>query len=340
MRIRLKKALHLALLARLEQVLSAVSNLWLMVFIARRLDAGSVTGAHGAAWSLPVMLGLGGVVAGGLAIYGLALNDALDRRHDRLFQPQRPIAAGTIAPTTAVGLAVLCLLAAVLASLLMGVESAVICVVTAMVVLFYNTTAKFIPAAGLIALGLARAGNMFIPAPGVSFVWPVWLTMTHVMTCAVIAHVLEGKRPRLHPRDWSWMIGGWAFWTLALVGLMSGKQGGSPGLLHDRPGLWIGPACAVVVFVGLASWRLRGRMRPLRTRRAAGAEFMRVAMLWLIVYDAVWLLSAGVWVPGIALLAMFAATSAGLYVLSEARRWAEPSPGYHVGVTNPVTPGG
>jgi len=334
---RLRKALHLALLARLEQVLSAVSNLWLMIFISRWIERG--TRPQGEVfWSLPVTLALGGVVAGGLAIYAMALNDALDRRHDRVFQPQRPIPAGTIAPTTAVGLSVLCVLAAILASMALGLPSAVICVATAMVVLFYNTTAKFIPALGLITLSLARAGNMFIAAPGVAFIWPIWLTMTHVMACAVVAHILMGKRPRHHPRDWSWLIGAWVFWTLTLITLMSWRQDGPSGLTLERPTVWIGPLLAVAAFAAVAAWRLQGKMRPLRARRAAGADFMRLAMLWLIVYDAVWLLSAGVWLPGLALLAMFIAAWVGLYVLSEARNWVEPAPGYHVSATRPSTP--
>lgn len=327
MQTPLRKALHLALLARLEQVVSAVSNLWLMIFIARRLEADHRV-PWDKVWSLPVMLALGAVVAGGLAIYGIALNDALDRRHDRLFQPHRPIPAGTIAPTTAVGLAVLCLLASVLAALLMGLSSAVICVITAMAVLFYNTTAKFIPAAGLLVLGLARAGNMFIASPGVLFAWPILLTMTHVVVCGTVAYLLEGKRPRLHTRDWSWIIGGWVFWTLALVGLMGWRDDVAVSAAHTHAWLWVGPVLAVIVFFGVTTWRLHGRMKSLRSRRAAGADFMRLAMLWLMVYDAVWMLSAGQWLPGLLLLTMFLATWAGLYVLSEARKWTEPAPSY------------
>ena len=38
---------------------------------------------------------------------------------------------------------------------------------------------------------------------------------------------------------------------------------------------------------------LRRRMRPLRSRRAAGAAFRRLSLQWLILYDSCWLLAGG-----------------------------------------------
>src|SRR5688572_25034975 len=112
---RWQRIVRLLQFLRLEVILSAVSNIRLMIFLADRLPA--VRGdkpelAH----PLEVALPLGAIVAGGLAIYGLALNDAVDARHDRAFSPHRAIPTGAIGPIAAIGLGVLSLLAAVLAS--------------------------------------------------------------------------------------------------------------------------------------------------------------------------------------------------------------------------------
>lgn len=305
MTTRWQRILRLVQLGRIELIFSVISNTWLMILLARKIETSRGVGPAMTVGSLALALGLGAAVATGLAIYGLALNDAFDARHDRAFSPERPIPAGAISLTTVIVLGVLGLLGAVLATAFLGLGSTVLCVIAAIAILFYNITGKFFPAVGIMLLGLIRALNMFIPYPWVEFAWPIWLTMTHVMICAVVVHVLEGKRPRLHGPDWWGLCAGWTFWTLTLVTWMSWRNQGAPGLVQGRPGLWLGPLIAAGLFALVSWYNLRAKMRPLRARRAAAGAFLRLSMLWLILYDAVWLLSAGFYGPGCLLLLLF-----------------------------------
>lgn len=331
---RWRKILHAVQLLRLEMVFSAISNAWLVVFLAWQNDPGTA-GQHTPGFqSLTLALVLTAIIAGGLATYGLALNDALDARHDRAFSPYRPIPAGAIGPIAAVILGVLCLLAAMLASVFLGVGSAVLCALTAIAILFYNLTGKFLPAVGIVLVGLMRALNMFIPFPWIAFAWPIWLTMTHVMVSHAIVHVLEGKRPRLRGGEWWAICAGWAFWTLTLVTWMNWRYHGSPGAMHGRPWMWIGPMAAVAAFAFAAWLSLRHRMRPLRARRASGAAFMRLAMLWLIVYDAVWLFSRELYGPGLMLAFWFLLACGIVQLIDTLRRFSDPGPTYQLAASS------
>src|SRR5438046_709134 len=56
------------------------------------------------------------VVSFGLYAFGMALNDLLDARRDRIFAPRRPIPSGRIQPRSALIISLLLLMAAFLAS--------------------------------------------------------------------------------------------------------------------------------------------------------------------------------------------------------------------------------
>jgi hypothetical protein len=71
-------------------------------------------------------------------------------------------------------------------------------------------------------------------------------------------------------------------------------------------------------------------MRPLRARRASAAAFMRLAMLWLIVYDAVWLFARGQYGPGLFLAFFFLLAFGTVQIIGTLRRLAEPRPTYQL----------
>lgn len=317
---------HLVQLSRVALVLTAVSNSWLIVFLSTSgLDPSPGRGAA-AYWPLPVTLLLAGIASAGLHTYGIALNDVLDARHDRLFSPDRPIPAGRVGATSGIVLALINLFLAIAASTFLGPVSVLLCLATAAAILFYDAAGKFLPAVGIIALGLIRAVNMFIPNPGVGFVFPVWLTMTHVLICAAVAHHIGGKRPRLRPADLGWLCAGWAFWTLALVSWMTWRD---TLKLNDAPYAWWGPIIAVALFLVSLLWVIRpGRVRR-RSHRAAGTHFMQHALLWLIVYDASWLAACGLWWQAAAHLALFLAAYGSIF-LGRALAWAQFDPHRYV----------
>jgi 4-hydroxybenzoate polyprenyltransferase len=330
---RWQKLVNLLQLVRLPLAFTAVSNSWVMLFLAGSIEPPErqPRDTFTSGWALAAALGLLAVVSGGLHAYGMALNDILDARHDRLFSPQRPIPAGGVGTTAAVVLAVLCLLGAVLAAVLLPDPSPVQPVLTvgaAVAILFFNGTGKFLPAVGILALGLIRALNMLIPAPQSGFLWPLWLSSTHVMLCWSIAYYLESKRPRLHAAQWWFLCGGWTFWTLLLVSWMRARHGLRA---FEHPTLWYGPLAAVAVFVVLAWWTVRDRRSP-RARRAAGAAFVRLAMLWLIVYDASWLLGAHLWWQAGVHLALLVGALASMRLLGALDQLSGPAPTYRLTV--------
>lgn len=292
-------------LLRPSLAVAAVSNVWLMVFISRSEDLA----AHDQA-PLGAVLAWTGLVALGLHIYASAINDLLDVRHDRLFNPHRPLARGLISPTGAGVAAVIALLAAVGASVALGLASTLVCLAAAGAILLYNGLGKHLPAVGLMLLGLIRAAVMFIPDPTIAFAWPAWLAMTHVIACSAMAYRLQHKRPTLHqPEVWLLTVG-WVFWTLALF-LWNSARGGDAS---PQIG-WLGPALAAVVF-GTFIWvRYGRRLQQPRPHRAAGVRLHWVAMVWLIAYDAAWCASLGLWGPMAVHASLFALAALGLRLL-------------------------
>lgn len=331
MTTRWQKLVQLLVSARLELVFPAVANNWLVIFLADRLETADSINPALASMSRPAAMGLTAVIAIGLGIYTLAINDLMDIRHDRAFSPDRPLAAGRVRLSTAVLVAILCLIAAVAASVFLGRESVLLCLVAAGATLFYNAFGKFFPAVGITTLALIWALGMAIPNPQMIFAWPVWLTFTHVMGCTLAVHVLEGKRPRLRAPEWLGVCGSWTFWTFVLMLWMNTRSGyigfGGTG----RPGLWAGPLLAVGGFL-IAGWfSLHDRMRPLRSRRAAGADLRTLAIVWLIAFNAGWLLSAGATLPGLFMLGLFGLAVASRRLGAALEQWALPAPSFQVG---------
>lgn len=328
---RWQQLIRMVVYARLELVVPAVANNWLAIFLADRVETIESTNPMLAQMSRGWAMALAAVVAIGLGIYALAVNDMMDIRHDRAFSPERPLAAGRVGLPAAVLVAFLCLMSAIAASLFLGGrDSVLLCLLAAGATLFYNAIGKFIPAVGITTLALIWALGMAIPNPTMVYAWPVWLTFTHVMGCTLAVHVLEGKRPRLRGHDWLGVCGSWAFWTLVLLLWMNTRAGylGPGGV--GRAGLWAGPLLGVGGFLVAAFWSLQDRMRPLRLRRAAAADLRTLAIIWLIAFNAGWLLSAGAILPGLFMLGLFALAAASRRLGTMLEHWAMPEPEFRV----------
>lgn len=325
----LRQLAHLARLIRLEHAASAVSNVWLMLFLARGLEE-TTTNSELSRYGLPAALGITMLIAGGLVTHGLALNDAMDVRHDRAFSPDRPVAAGRVSMRTAVTIALLGLIVAIGAAVFLGRESMLLCLAAALMTLSYNTMAKYVPAAGLLLLGLVRAANMFVPEPRAAFLWPIWLTMTHVVVCASVLYVVEGRRPRLRGADWIGLVAGWTFWTFALVGWIRWVERGvgPPMYVMGHRWLWVWPLVAVAAFVFVGS-RMLDTERP-RERREAAERFARAAALWLIVYDAAWLAGAWLFWQSALLVGLLALVVLLNWLAGALTRWSDHTPRFEV----------
>ncbi len=322
-----RKILNIMHLLRMELVLTAVSDAWLMVFLAYTLEPAGFVSQSLTSMPLALVLVLAGVVAAGLAAYGLALNDVLDVRHDRAFRPDRPIPAGRIRLTTALSTAVIALLTSLCAASVMSEGSFLLAALVAGGILFYNTTARFLPATGVIVLALLRMLHMFIANPDASFIWPIWLNFSYTIATAAAVHVLVAKRPRLAAGSWWLLAAAWTFWTLALLGWMHWRHAQHVDL---PPTIWAGPVVALAGFAIVVLLLINRTSRNPRLRRPTALLFSKLALLWLIVLNASWLLAAGYFRQSLAQLGLFVFALAITWLVASHERQSKPSPGYRL----------
>lgn len=313
---RVARVLPALQLMRIALVFTAIADIWAIVLLTEALPAEMAGGLINRSLPLAFRLLCTAAVAAGLYVFGMSLNDLLDVRHDRTFAPQRPLPSGRISITAAVAIAVLSLLIGVLGSVPLGTASVLLTLAAAGLILFYNALGKYLPGVGIVMLGLVRAVHMLIAAPALGYCWPVWLTFSHVVGISAAAHRLEGKRPELRGVEIWIVVGSWMFGTLALIGWMSHRDAlVSPA----HPWLWVGPTVAAVVFLIVA-------LRTARTRpeAAAGGLLIKRGLLWLIVYDAAWLLSGGLWWQAALLGAMLPAAMMSMWLIRRIKDLAEP----------------
>ncbi|MBT8484428.1 MAG: hypothetical protein KJO43_02545, partial [Phycisphaerae bacterium] len=158
---------------------------------------------------------------------------------------------------------------------------------TAAGVLFYNATGKYIPAVGVLTIGLVHAAHMFIPNHQLSFTLPVWLVMTHATVIATFVHGLEDKRPRFDRRGLVGLGIGWGFWSAALLGA-GVLSAGSLWPEEAALGGIVYPLLAVAGFAGVARWKTR-----VVSGRVAAEKLKRYGAMWQSLYGAAWLLALG-----------------------------------------------
>ncbi len=289
------KLVSLLKLVRPELVLPLIGNSWLMVCMAFHLEPEGYRNPQLLALGLPVSLMLAAMVTAGMSIYALSTNDMLGFRRDR--SPHATGSADMMAtrlgtPALLV-MTILSLSLAMIAAILLGRESALLAIVAATGILFYNVMGKHMPAAGIVTLGLITALNMLIVSPQMGFAWPVWLSMSHVMIVATVLHGLQGKLPRLRGIDLAGIFAGWLFWTMALFAWMTLRD---TTMRHDLPWVWVGPGAAAAIYVAMSIGALTG------PRSKAGGRYAMASLLAMLLFDAGWLVALGL--PRLALLLM------------------------------------
>lgn len=192
-------------------------------------------------------------------------------------------------------------------SLLLGVAAA-------MGVVLYPLAGRFFPAVAVVGAGLWHGLVMALADPLLSFAWPAVLTLTHVVAVGAWSRAYGVERPRLTARGGWGVCLGWAFLTLLLVGGMTGRG----GAVAMGGGIWAPPAVAVGGFVTVVAavvWQVRRREashrpashRPVSWPCDAARWADRVGTRWLMVYDAAWLLGAGLLWPAAGPIVLLAA---------------------------------
>jgi hypothetical protein len=228
----------------------------------------------------------------GLYGFGMSLNDIIDRRRDRQISPHRPLPSGRIGLGTAhVVCALLFLLALFAGEIYSNVTpgaalSLWLVVFTIALIAFYDFAAKYLVPLGLLSLGLIRFFHAAIAAPNLPVLWHPLLLMNHVAIVSTLAYFWEHKRPPLRRWHWWSVVAGLVLLDIMAVGLIAWHRHASResfpgGILTLRLGL-LGPALAVAVFIALGIWIRRRSPNS----RAAGQSLMLAGLMWLIVYDA------------------------------------------------------
>jgi 4-hydroxybenzoate polyprenyltransferase len=232
------------------------------------------------------------LVSIGLYGFGMSLNDIIDHRRDRQISPHRPLPSGRIGVGTAhIVCALLVLLALVGGDIYSSVVvnthlSLVLVVFTAALISFYDFAAKYLAPLGLLSLGLIRFFHATIAAPTLPVIWQPLLLMNHITIVSTVAYHWEHKRPILRPVHWASVFLGLGALDGVAIGLVYLKRSHQPalwphGVLSVQPAL-LGPALAVLVFFCLAVW-IKERST---NSRIAGQALSLAGLLWLIVYDA------------------------------------------------------
>ncbi len=316
-------------LTRVTTAFAAVANVWFVILWTRAgLPDQREVGTHpiqdGALWLL--LLG-GAINALGLFAYGAALNDILDATRDRAFNPDRPIPSGRLAVDRAVSLAVGTVMIALLGATVLGIEAVVLTIVVACAILFFHAVGKFVPAVGLVSLGLIYAGQMVVPNLYINFVWPVWLVMTHALLVGGISHVVGKKIPVISRRAFVAAVLGWAFWSTVMF-YAAWERTGREGIWPDDvpPLVAIGPAALAVLFSVVA---IR-RVRSLGFGARAAEKILRYGALWLALYACAWLVGMQYWLEAGLLGVLTGLGFLGMTVVREAYAMVEHPLGYRL----------
>jgi hypothetical protein len=234
------------------------------------------------------------VMSSAMYMFGMSLNDIIDRRRDAQISPHRPLPSGRIGVITAhVICAALCFIALgagtwyALHAGTMTLATLALLFLTAALITFYDFAGKYLVAIGLITLGMVRFCHALIPAPQVPLVWHPLLLLNHVTILSAVCYQLEEKRPPLTRMHWLSVIGLLVAANVACILAVCWRiehrfaERDFIEALWIRPPLLI-PAGAVVAFI-LVAWVIRKRHPE---PRAAGQTLMLYGLLWLIVYDA------------------------------------------------------
>lgn len=243
------------------------------------------------------------LVSVGLYGFGMSLNDIIDRRRDESLASHRPLPSGRIGVVAAHIICVLLGLSAVGGGMILagefrnGVLSLGLVVWTILLIVFYDFAGKYLVGLGLLTLGMVRFFHAAIPAPQLPLAWHPLLLLNHVAILSALAYRWESKRPPLTRGHWATVIGGVLFINLVTVTLVAWRRG--------TAGLWITgglawPILAACAFLA-AAILIRGRSG---NRRRTGQQVMLMGLLWLIVYDAAFVLGYVGWRPAVLVAGM------------------------------------
>jgi 4-hydroxybenzoate polyprenyltransferase len=295
-------------LTRVAMAFGAVADLLVIVVLSRSDSQYHYMPV--AAMPLGQAMASATATAVGLFTFATALNDLLDARHDRIFSPGRPIASGRIGTLQAFSVALASLLLALVGAISFGPGAIFVAILVAGGSLFYNATAKHIPAFGFLTLGAIHAGSMLIPNDQFTFTLPACLAFTHAAAIALAIHLVSSKRPSLSTRA-AWMV---VVGSVVAVGTMAwfgmSRSGDAYWPTASPAWGWVVPLAAIAFAILVIARKIRRATSP----TIAAEKVARYGALWQALYAAAWLFGCGEPMWGLGAL-LFAGVGFGVMTL-------------------------
>ncbi|MBC7783667.1 MAG: UbiA family prenyltransferase [Burkholderiales bacterium] len=286
-----QRLLTLLQFTRLALVFTAISNGWAAMLLQAKATAAPLEPAYCVAMT---------IVSIGLYTFGMTLNDLIDRRRDRQIASHRPLPSGRISVRTAHGICVLLGLFAVGGGVWMAMLhrgqwiSLIVLLWTMGLIAFYDFAGKYLVATGLLSLGLIRFFHSTIAAPTLAVPWHAIVLLLHVTILSTICYGLEGKRPRLTRGHVATVSLGLMLVVGVLISVLAERV--RLTAVPWRIALWWTPG---LLYVGAAIATFTAVAITIRVqtpdRRRAGRTIMLYGLLWLIVYDASFVLGYVGW---------------------------------------------
>ena len=266
--------------ARAGLAYGAMAEGWFAVAIAHR--AGRLEG------DLAILLLSMSIVSLGLFVFGVAMNDVLDRKQDRAFANERP-GRGLLSVQWLAALAVVSLLAALAAASQFGRSGMLVAGLAAGGIVAYNVLAKFIPAFGFVSLGAIGALHMLVPDQHPGVLLPFWFSMTFTAIVAGFVHRLRQKRPAATVRGMLVATALWAAWSAVLAWWIA-PQTLDPmvGFEHPREGILV----AIILLIAFVTVSVAVRRATSGAPRQAD-RFARLATLTQALMPSAWFLCMG-----------------------------------------------
>jgi hypothetical protein len=311
---RLRTLVEVLRVTRVATAYGVVANMLFVVLWVRRHPEHEPAGLIA---TLPLALALLSAAAVGIGLYAYAtaVNDVFDANRDRALRLDRPIATGGLSIEATLGVVLATAGLAIGGSVFFGSLSVLIAMTLLFAAFVYNASIRFVPGIGLPMLGLLYAGPMLVPTPGLIFLWPVWVVLTHVTLTAMLTHAVGKRSPRLTVRSaitavilWLLIsIGGglWAWWRSPLQGPIW------PDWAPLEAAIW--PVAMMLGYLVLALWVVYRRGRGTRSAE----RLWRYGALWMPLYCAAFFFGDQAYWNAAAMLGIAAAGPIAIAVVRE-----------------------
>ena len=196
--------------------------------------------------------------------------------------------SGLISHDAAIGVVAFTLMLATAGAAFLGVPAVMLTLLTAAAILFYYLVARYVPSVGFVALSLIYGSHMVAANVRISFVWPIWLVMTHAIVLHTVTHALGRRRPRLSTTMILSAAAGYAFWSYVLFAVGYNRIG-TLWPVWIPPTAGVIPGVLAVVFISFAIYKTRTTHNRVRTAE----KLQRYGAFWLTLYAIGWCAGAG-----------------------------------------------